>query len=97
MIIDYRDYVPPDIFQVYGSKSIQFIDPKIIEVHRILSEMFNVRPIVNNYHLGGKLKERGYRLPSSNTGAILSQHKFGRALDFTIPGLSAAEVYKAII
>lgn len=97
MIVDLRDYVPGQIYKSYGSRSSIFIDPKVIIIHRVLEEKFGKRPIINNYHLGGTLSERGFRLPTSTTGAPLSQHRFGRAIDITIPGIIATIAYDEIM
>lgn len=97
MIVDFRNYVPPDIFKVFGSKSCQFIDPKLIKIHEFLLQYFGVDVIINNYHKGGVLKERGYRVPNSLTGAPLSQHRFGRAIDITVSGLQSETAWNRIM
>ncbi|MDY0218973.1 MAG: D-Ala-D-Ala carboxypeptidase family metallohydrolase [Candidatus Cloacimonas acidaminovorans] len=51
------------------------------------------RPVtVNNWYWGGKFNSRGWREPFDPDGAELSQHKFGRAVDFTIAGISAETI-----
>lgn len=97
MIIDLRDYVPPDVYKTFGDRSRIFLDPRIYDVHRVINERFHTPSFVNNYHKGGKLSQRGFRLPTTTTGAPLSQHRFGRAIDFTVPGISAQEVYDDIM
>jgi hypothetical protein len=37
--------------------------------------------IVNDWYFGGIYQERGFRLGGSLTGALMSQHKYGRAFD----------------
>jgi len=44
----------------------------------------------------GDFTERGFRLPDTNTGARLSQHKFGRAFDCNVEGLTPNEVRREI-
>lgn len=97
MIIDFRDYVPLEIYKAFGSKSRIFIDPKIVEIHKVLEDTFKAKVIINNYHLGGQLKERGFRTPKTTTGAALSQHRFGRAIDITITGINALQAYNIIL
>ncbi|MDZ7766921.1 MAG: hypothetical protein U5K00_21315 [Melioribacteraceae bacterium] len=47
---------------------------------------------VNNWYWNGPLKSRGYRDPFTDVGAKLSQHKFGRAIDFDVTGWFAEDV-----
>jgi hypothetical protein len=46
---------------------------------------------VNTWPYGGDTDQRGYRT-DPEVGAELSQHRFGRAVDLTIEGISAEEV-----
>jgi len=45
----------------------------------------------------GVFDQRGLRSPWCREGAILSQHRFGRALDFDIRGFSAEQVRQEIL
>jgi len=44
---------------------------------------------VNNWYAGGPFQQRGFR-NDPGTGALLSQHRYGRAADFDVTGLTAA-------
>ena len=48
--------------------------------------------LVNNWHKGGDLNERGLRLDSSSTGELFSAHKRGAALDCNFKNATAEEV-----
>jgi hypothetical protein len=37
--------------------------------------------VINDWKLDGQYQERGLRLPRTTTGALFSQHKYGRAFD----------------
>jgi uncharacterized protein YcbK (DUF882 family) len=51
------------------------------------------RPVtVNNWYSGGKFSLRGLRPMNSVVGAKYSQHKFGRAVDFDVQGISPEQV-----
>ena len=51
------------------------------------------RPVtVNNWYWGGKFNSRGWREQNDQDGATLSQHKFGRAVDFDVYQIPAEEV-----
>jgi len=62
-----------------------------------IRDRFSAPVHVNDWYRGGHLKERGFRLPGTKTGAKYSQHKFGRACDFNIPGLTIEEIYDDIL
>lgn len=69
-----------------------FIDPKLVAIAEFIREEFELPMTINNWHKGGKFQERGYRVPTTQTGARYSQHKFGRAIDFNIQGIPPQEV-----
>ena len=94
---DLREFVHPKIYSRYGERSIQFIDYRLIELAVTIREYFNKPMIINNWHEGGRLKNRGLRLPNSKVGAYYSQHKFGRAIDFNIVGMTSDEVYEELL
>ena len=85
---DIRELVPPEIWSKYGASSTWFINPQVIKILEALrldlalefKGAVSIR--VNTWLWGGNLKERGYRLPDTTTGAKYSQHKRGAAVDF---------------
>jgi len=56
---------------------------------------FAVPITINNWHIGGNFTQRGFRNDPA-TGAKLSQHRFGRACDFDVKGVTAEEVRECI-
>lgn len=94
---DVREFVPPQIWNKYGEKSIWFIDPKIIQIATFYREFFNVPIVINNWYIGGKFMYRGYRPPRVNIGSEFSQHKMGRAFDCHSPSITPQEMYKLIL
>jgi hypothetical protein len=94
---DLREMVPPEIWNVWGERSRWFVDCRILWTRQALEEYFQKKVKVNDWHLGGSFRNRGYRLPDSSTGARLSQHRFGRAIDADVIGLSAEEVRTEIL
>jgi hypothetical protein len=69
----------------------------MLDLAQFYRDWFDSPVTVNNWHRGGKYTERGFRLPNTDTGASLSQHKFGRAFDCTIEGYTADEVRQIIL
>lgn len=95
-----QEVVSPKVYKKYGESSWKFIDVRLL--HTILIIRIGLgRPItINNWHNGGKFKQRGLR---SNLGYIflskfkkgilyLSGHVLGKAVDFDVSGMSAENV-----
>ena len=80
---DLKELVPKDVYQNWGTESILFIDGRIINVVQRIREISGCVITINDWHLGGDLQFRGLRPWNCTTGALSSQHKFGRAVDFS--------------
>lgn len=91
------ELVPKEIYERWGERSISFLDKKILLLADFIRDRFGKPMIINNWHEGGLFSYRGFRQRSCEVGGDLSQHRFGRAIDFNISGLTAQEVYKDII
>lgn len=76
-----QEFVPKFIFDKWGEKSIQFIDFRIVLFAELLRQNMEQPIIINNWHKVGTYQESGLRAFTSKTGASMSQHKFGRAID----------------
>lgn len=92
-----QEFVPREIFNLYGQKSMWFISQGVVTSMVFLRNWFDASITINNWHTGGKFQNRAYRVPDSNVGARLSQHKFGKAIDFNVAGLTSDEVAKRIM
>lgn len=89
---DIRELVPESIWKRYGDSSIWFIDPRVFEFMNFIRNRYGKPVIINTWHTGGKFTERGFRIPTTSIGSKLSQHKFGRAADFNVHGMTPDEV-----
>lgn len=76
-----QELVPPSVYNELGARSVTLcMDSRVMDVLRQLR--LDYGPVtVNDWKWGGPYTERGYRPPSSKSGAAWSQHKFGRAAD----------------
>lgn len=83
-----QEFVPSEIYTQFGDKSIWFIDPKIPVIVQALRDIFGVPVVINNWHTGGHYNNSGYRTPKCTEGALLSQHRFGRAADLKPSGMT---------
>lgn len=91
------EFVPKEIYERWGDRSVWFVDRRIILLADFVRDRFGKGMIINNWHDGGQFNYRGFRQRSCEIGGELSQHRFGRAIDFNIVGLTPVEVYKDII
>ena len=87
----------PTMYKKFGAKSRWFIDQRLIDIVQFIREKTGQPITVNDWYKGGRFKERGLRNPNTSTGAKYSQHKFGKALDFVVSGMSADEVRENIL
>lgn len=93
---DLREFVPPSVWEDFGTASRWFLDPRMLDLAQFYRDYFGSAVRVNDWHYGGDFTERGFRLPDTNTGARLSQHKFGRAFDCNVKGYTPDEVRREI-
>ena len=92
-----KELVPYATWKAHGDSSLMFLDERLLRTLDLIREWFGRPMIVNNWHDGGKFEYRGYRPPDCTIGASESQHRFGRACDFDIEGLSADAARKIIM
>ena len=86
-----EELVPPIVYNTYKDNSIWFLNIQMLITLDLIRDYFKLPITVNNWHLHGKFRYRGFREPSCKVGASLSQHKFGRAFDFDIEGIKPEE------
>jgi hypothetical protein len=84
------ELLPPDVYQKMGDNGLYLIDDRILWTLDQIREYFNKPITINNWKKGGQFSQRGYR-NDPNTGAPLSAHRFGRACDFDISGITSNE------
>lgn len=76
-----QEFVPKGIWEKYGEKSIWFIDYRIVTIAEFFRNRYGKKITINDWTFGGKRNEAGLRYWNTATGASMSQHKFGRAID----------------
>lgn len=92
-----QELVPESIYKRFGENSWWFIDSHLVELLDFMREYWGKPITINNWHEGKERQESGFRLPKTETGGDLSQHKFGRAADIHVEGMTPEEVYNDII
>lgn len=68
------------------------MDERILRTLDAIRTHYNRPVTVNNWHSGGSFRNRGFRPMIGTVGAKYSQHRFGRAVDFDVHGISAEQV-----
>jgi len=93
---DIREFVPKNVYAIYGDNSLWFVDNRIIQFCQWLRDFIKKPVTINNWHLGGQYNESCFRIPETPTGAKLSQHRQGRAVDIKVDGFSPDQVRDVI-
>lgn len=91
-----EEFIDPDTFAAFGIRAWQFLDPRIPAIMDRIRARYGKPVTINNWKDGGAFRYRGFRPPACTEGAPLSQHRFGRAVDFDVQGITAEEVRQDI-
>lgn len=91
-----KEFVPKDIYAKFGENSYILLDDRILQTAEQLRIITGKAVICNNWHNGGRFEYRGFRSPNYPC-AEYSQHKFGRAIDIDVIGMTAEEVRQYIL
>jgi hypothetical protein len=78
-------------FPQYGQRLWQLFDPRILQAADAIRARYG-KMVVNTWFWGGKSQYRGFRPAGCATGAELSQHRFGRAIDLVPVSCTAEEI-----
>lgn len=90
-----HELFPPALYEQYKNQPEylwRLFDESVLEALDIVKDFYKATVTVNNYFWKGTRKESGLRDPFTKTGAKLSAHKFARAVDFKVKGVSSAQV-----
>jgi hypothetical protein len=87
------ELVPRSVYERWGAGALMFMDVRMLWTADAIREYF-AKPMMVNFR---EFQYRGFRPPNYVGGAELSQHRFGRALDFDIKGVAAPEVRQEIL
>ena len=94
-----QEFVNEDIYNRLGNNAIWVLDPKIIKVAQKIRYHFDSPMYINTWVFRGKgkrLQWRGFRPSLYTKCAYFSQHKMGRAIDFSIDGVTPEEVQEEL-
>lgn len=91
-----HELVPPDMFAARGERLWELLDPRALATLQSLRDALGV-VVVNNWRAGGAYAESGLRSMNSRAGATFSQHKYGRAFDCKIHGVTPQEAHDYVL
>lgn len=75
------EFLPPSIYGRLGDRGKYLVKDGVYDLAQFYRDTIGLPIKVNDWHVGGDLKERGYREYGSATGSPISYHKVGMAFD----------------
>jgi hypothetical protein len=94
------EVVSPEVFNSMEEWRIWLLfDPRILWTADMVRDLYDRPMTVNNWKNGGQFTLRGWRPGDINLveGVKVDQHKYGRALDWDISGVPAADFVQDVI
>lgn len=92
-----EEFVSRHIFTAMRANSIRLLDQTILDIAQGVRNWYDAPIVINNWHNAGTFQNRGFRAANSTVGATYSQHKFGRAIDINVRGITPQRMYKDIM
>ena len=93
-----EELVPKELFNKYGEKCWDFLDPRLLESIDTVKERFPEGTItINNWLWNGNRNWSGIRTPNSSYYSQSSMHSWGKAVDMIFSKYSPDEVRQDII
>jgi uncharacterized protein YcbK (DUF882 family) len=93
-----QEFVSKYIYQKYKDNATWYVDDRLIDLAQFIRDRYKKPVIINTWHysIEGAYQYRGHRPMNCKIGAKRSQHKYGRAFDFTVD-MPLTEVFSDII
>lgn len=94
-----KELVCPHVYQKWGTRAWQFLDTDLLNCILIVRRDIVCKPMVVNN--GTQYTQRGLRcnrcqIVKEKAAVYLSSHVLGKAIDFTVPGMTAETVRRLI-
>lgn len=94
-----KELVSKKVYRKYGERAWRFIDIKLLHTLLVIRIELDRAIIINNWHYGGKFKQRGLRTNMSyivlsyikKAKIYVSGHVLGKAIDFNVKGMTSLE------
>lgn len=89
-----QEFVSKEIYEKWGENSKWFVDKRLWDLMNFTRTFFGKPVAINNWLWGGNLNERGFR--ENPISAKMSQHCYGRGVDFNVVGLTSKQVIDTV-
>lgn len=97
---DIKELVCPHVYELHGDSAWQFLDDRMLENLLFIREGIGKPIVINNWAKGGEYSQRGLRCTRcilviekvDLRKVYLSDHLFGKGVDFHVIGMTAQEV-----
>ena len=86
-----KELLPPTIYAKYGDLGLRYMDSRIVACIKYLRTVLN--RVIN---VNGTIQGRTIRVPGDKDYSQFSDHSWGRAIDFDVPGMDSLAVQKLI-
>ncbi|MGL4616512.1 MAG: hypothetical protein ACRCVV_21995 [Shewanella sp.] len=90
------ELVPRKTYESRGEKAIELLDKELLIALDYVREQLGA-VTVNTWKSGGQFQYRGLRTPDSKEFSSVSQHSYGKAVDYDVKGMSAEQVRQWLI
>ena len=87
-----EEFMSTRTYSKWGTSSIWFLDQRVIHIAQLLRDRLGASITINGIFNGHTYNMSGFRPPYTKIGAKLSQHRFGRAVDVKVSGVTPVEV-----
>jgi hypothetical protein len=82
------EFIDDKTYKEEVDNGLSKIDQRLIKIAQFIRTKTGKTVVINNWIGGGKFKESGLRRHDTSTGAPLSQHKLGKAIDVKQLGMT---------
>lgn len=90
------EFIDPITYEKEGQNSINKIDKRLITIAQYIRDNIKASVTINSWSSGGQYQESGLRQDNTTTGAKLSQHKAGKAIDIKVKGVSSKDILEFV-
>lgn len=91
-----KELVSKKCYNKYEERAWQFLDIRMVQNLQAVRDHYGVPVYCNNWHRGGRFSYRGFDEGGFREHGY-SQHNHGRAIDFTVKGITSEQVRQDII
>ncbi|MGN0091277.1 MAG: hypothetical protein ACI36Z_10055 [Alloprevotella sp.] len=100
-----KELVCPHVYDAWGENAWKFLDDRLLDTLLVIREKIDKPIVVNNWAKGGNYSQRGLRCnvcqlvreKSEQKKVYVTAHLQGKAVDFSVNGMTAEEVRRWIV